>query len=71
MRQFNLASLSNQQEVLIKRYYEIHFDFSNEFRNTSVSAMLSFWFPSVIFVKGHGAEETGKHGIDAVFSQFT
>lgn len=37
MRQFNLASLSNQQEVLIKRYYEIHFDFSNEFRNTSAT----------------------------------
>lgn len=44
MRQFNLASLSNQQEVLIKRYYEIHFDFSNEFRNTSVRPFLPLLF---------------------------
>jgi len=28
----------NHQESLIKRYHEIHFDYSAEFRNTSVSS---------------------------------
>jgi hypothetical protein len=36
MRSCNGGSLSNHQEVLIKRYYEIHFDYSTEFKNTSV-----------------------------------
>lgn len=36
MRTCNGGSLSNHQEVLIKRYYEIHFDYSTEFKNTSV-----------------------------------
>mmetsp|Transcript_13394 Transcript_13394/g.18349 ORF Transcript_13394/g.18349 Transcript_13394/m.18349 type:complete len:202 (-) Transcript_13394:311-916(-) len=29
------GSLSNHQEVLLKRYHEIHFDYSTEFKNTS------------------------------------
>eukprot|EP00388_Colpodella_angusta_P043274 GDKK01058989.1.p1 GENE.GDKK01058989.1~~GDKK01058989.1.p1 ORF type:complete len:156 (-),score=13.17 GDKK01058989.1:253-720(-) len=33
----NGGSLSNHQEVLIKRYYEIHFDYSTEFKNTSAT----------------------------------
>lgn len=37
MRQCNGGSLSNHQEVLIKRYYEIHFDYSTEFKNTSAT----------------------------------
>lgn len=37
MRQCNGSSLSNHQEVLIKRYYEIHFDYSTEFKNTSAT----------------------------------
>jgi hypothetical protein len=35
MRQINGGILSNQQEVWIKRYYEIHFDYSSEFKSTS------------------------------------
>lgn len=30
-----LTSSSSHQEVLIKRYHEIHFDYSSEFKNTS------------------------------------
>ena len=30
---------ANHQEVLIKRYHEIHFDYSAEFRNTSVNIL--------------------------------
>lgn len=37
MRQGNGSILTNQQEAWIKRYYEIHFDYSSEFRNTSAS----------------------------------
>mmetsp|Transcript_14734 Transcript_14734/g.24432 ORF Transcript_14734/g.24432 Transcript_14734/m.24432 type:complete len:235 (+) Transcript_14734:74-778(+) len=37
MRSCNGGSLSNHQEVLIKRYYEIHFDYSTEFKNTSAT----------------------------------
>ena len=37
MRSCNGGSPSSHQEVLIKRYYEIHFDYSTEFKNTSVS----------------------------------
>jgi hypothetical protein len=40
MRSCNGGSLSNHQEVLIKRYYEIHFDYSTEFKNTSVRPFL-------------------------------
>lgn len=29
----------HRQDVLIKRYQEIHFDYSTEFKNTSVSDM--------------------------------
>lgn len=36
MRQGNGSILSSQQEAWIKRYYEIHFDYSTEFRNTAV-----------------------------------
>ena len=28
--------LTNHQEVIVKRYNEIHFDYSTEFKNTSV-----------------------------------
>ena len=31
------ATPANHQEVLIKRYHEIHFDYSAEFRNTSTA----------------------------------
>lgn len=41
MRSCNGGSLSNHQEVLIKRYYEIHFDYSTEFKNTSVCGFLA------------------------------
>lgn len=41
MRACNGGSLTNHQEVLIKRYYEIHFDYSTEFKNTSVHQILS------------------------------
>lgn len=34
MRQTN-GSMTNHQEVLVKRYHEIHFDYSTEFKNTS------------------------------------
>eukprot|EP01039_Chlorochromonas_danica_P005109 gene5109-5615_t len=37
MRQVSGGSLTSQQEVLIKRYYEIHFDYSTEFKNTSAT----------------------------------
>jgi hypothetical protein len=37
------GSLSNHQEVLIKRYYEIHFDYSTEFKNTSVGKVYVFY----------------------------
>eukprot|EP01031_Cornospumella_fuschlensis_P030315 gene30315-36629_t len=37
MRQVSAGSLTSQQEVLIKRYYEIHFDYSTEFKNTSAT----------------------------------
>lgn len=37
MRQSNGTSLTSHQEVLIKRYYEIHFDYSTEFKNTSAT----------------------------------
>ena len=36
------GSLSNHQEVLLKRYHEIHFDYSTEFKNTSVWLILLF-----------------------------
>jgi iron-sulfur cluster repair protein YtfE (RIC family) len=36
MRACSFGSGSNHQEVLIKRYHEIHYDYSAEFRNTSV-----------------------------------
>ena len=34
MRQTN-GNMTNHQEVLVKRYHEIHFDYSTEFKNTS------------------------------------
>ncbi|KAJ1404030.1 hypothetical protein B484DRAFT_404929 [Ochromonadaceae sp. CCMP2298] len=37
MRSCNGGSLTNHQEVMIKRYYEIHFDYSTEFKNTSAT----------------------------------
>jgi len=37
MRQGNGSTLLAQQEAWIKRYYEIHFDYSTEFRNISSS----------------------------------
>lgn len=37
MRQLNGAPLTNSQEAWIRRYYEIHFDYSTEFKNTAVS----------------------------------
>jgi len=40
MKQGNGVPLSNQQETWVKRYYEIHFDYSSEFRNTSVLSLL-------------------------------
>lgn len=43
MRSCNGGSLSSHQEVLIKRYYEIHFDYSTEFKNTSVSRERSYF----------------------------
>jgi len=36
MRNCSLGSSASHQEVLIKRYHEIHFDYSAEFRTTSV-----------------------------------
>ena len=36
MRQCNSGKLTSHQEVLIKRYHEIHFDYNTEFKNTSV-----------------------------------
>lgn len=40
MRSCTMGSQSHHQEVLIKRYYEIHFDYSTEFKNTSVRRIL-------------------------------
>lgn len=37
MRQVCGGSMTNQQEVLIKRYHEIHFDYGTEFKNTSAT----------------------------------
>lgn len=37
MRQSNSSPLSNNQEAWIRRYYEIHFDYSTEFKNTSAT----------------------------------
>lgn len=37
MRSCTMGSQSHHQEVLIKRYYEIHFDYSTEFKNTSAT----------------------------------
>ena len=34
------GSLTSHQEVLLKRYHEIHFDYSTEFKNTSVREIL-------------------------------
>lgn len=39
MRQINVHLQSNSQEAWIKRYYEIHFDYSTEFKNTSVGLL--------------------------------
>ena len=37
MRQCNSGKLTSHQEVLIKRYHEIHFDYNTEFKNTSAT----------------------------------
>lgn len=37
MRSMSPSSSGSHQEVLIKRYHEIHFDYSNEFKKTSAT----------------------------------
>jgi hypothetical protein len=37
----------HQQEGLIKRYHEIHFDYSTEFKNTSVKIYFSLCLPLI------------------------
>ena len=51
MRNTSTASTTtpaNHQEVLIKRYHEIHFDYSAEFRNTSVNILTKNYVSSTI-----------------------
>ena len=47
MRNCSLGSSSSHQEVLIKRYHEIHFDYSAEFK--TISVRLPFFVYLTIF----------------------
>lgn len=74
MKCFNNSSLTNQQESLVKRYREIHFDFSNEFKNTSVRpCFVVCCAPSlsavIVLSEGGGAAEAGEHGADGLVAE--
>ena len=44
MRNCSLGSSATHQEVLIKRYDELHFDYSGEFRTISVCVSMRLYF---------------------------
>jgi hypothetical protein len=65
MRQSGGSLLTSNQEAWIKRYYEIHFDYSTEFKNTSVSIENAEIHMFVLMLKlpfsGNCAKETRKY----------